>query len=110
MKKSESGWQSPTLKPQPVQLKVKYAPETIVPGELVVGNHIAQKFKCVGGEVVTLLWNGAFDNRERRCEKDLDEICRELFDMDFPSVESAWKRRLGSVSGWWQRVGMVLAE
>lgn len=110
MKKHESGYATPELESAPIRLNVKYSRETLIPGELVEGNHIAQRYKLVGGEIVTLLWQGAFDNTRGACEKDLDGICRELFDMDFPSVEAAWKRRLGSVSGWWQRVGMELSE
>lgn len=103
-------WPQPTLKSDPIPIKVKYASKTLIPGELIAGNHIAQTYKLVGGEVVNLQYYGAYDNRSGLCAKQLDDICRELFGMDFVSVEVAWKRRLGSVSGWWQWVGMELCE
>lgn len=110
MSRNKELWPKPELKANPIPIKAKYAPETLIPSELIDGNHVAQKYKLVGGEVITLQYKGAYDNRNGYCLSYLEDICRELFDMNFAAVELAWKRRLGSISGWWQRVGMVLCE
>lgn len=98
---------SPIPKPMPV----KYAPVVFIPTELTNGNHIAQKYKLAGGEVVTLRWLSTWNNTDGKYDKELDGLCRELYGMDFESVRAVWKRRLGGrLEDWWHKVEMNLSE
>lgn len=110
MRKPKKTLPEPMLRPEPIVIKAKFSDETLLPGEIVAGRHIAQKYKLAGGEIVTLVWTGVYDNIERGNDKELDKVCRELFGMGFDVVESAWKRRLGDIGGMWHRVRMMLSD
>lgn len=96
--------------PNPIALNLKFASVTIIPTNLTSGNHIAQRYKLSGGEVVTLRYLCTWDNEKGRCDKELDKECRSLFGMDFASVESVWRRRLGTLTEFWHKVEMNLSE
>lgn len=101
----------PPPSPIPKPMPVKYAPVVLIPSELTDGNHIAQKYKLSGGEVVTLRWIATWNNTNGRSDAELDKLCRELYGMDFESVKAVWQRRLGGrLENWWHKVEMNLSE
>lgn len=101
----------PSPSPIPKPMPVKYAPIVLIPSELTDGNHIAQKYKLSGGEIVTLRWIATWNNAGGRFDKELDKECRNLYGMDFESVKVVWQRRLGGrLEDWWHEVEMNLAE
>lgn len=110
MKKHNASAFAPVLQDDPINLPLKFSDSALIPGTLIEGNHIAQKYKLVGGEVVTFLCLGGYDNSDGYCAADLDALSRDMYGMDFPSIEAVWKRRLGSLSGFWHKVRMNLAE
>lgn len=95
--------------PKPIQ--VKYASQALIPSDITDGNHISQKYKLTGGEVVTLRWLTTWNNTNGKSDAELDKLCRELYDMDFESVKGVWQRRLGGrLENWWHKVEMNLSE
>lgn len=98
------------LNPTPISIPLKFSPTAIIPTELTDSKHVCQKYKLVGGEVVTLRFLGTWDNRKGRYDKILDKDCRELYDIDFASFRAVWKRRLGDVSEYWHKVEMERSE
>lgn len=101
---------APVLDPVPVPIKVKYASTAIIPSDLVSGKHLAQRYKLIGGEVVTLRWICTWNNESGVNDTELDAACREFYDMDFASVCAVWRRRIGNLSGYWSKVEMILSE
>lgn len=91
-------------------LKVKYSSIVLIPSELVNGDSLSQRYKLSGGEVVTLRYIGTWNNERGMFDKELDNLCRELYDMDFESVKAVWQRRIGRLENWWHKVEMNLSE
>lgn len=106
-----SNYQSPfPYDPYPIKVNVKFSPIAVIPSELTDGRHVAQKYKLVGGEVVTFRFLGTWDNRDGRYDKKFDKECQKLYNIDFDSFRNVWKRRLGALSGYWHKVEMELSE
>lgn len=95
---------------EPIQINVKFSPIALIPSELTDGKHVAQKYKLFGGEIVTFRFLGTWDNRKGEYDDMFDAECRKLYDIDFASFRSVWKRRLGALSEYWHKVQMELAE
>lgn len=105
------GYNSPfPLSTASINIPLKFTPLALIPSELTDGKHVAQTYKLTGGEVVTLRFIGTWDNRDGRYDGMLDAECRELYDIDFESVRSVWKRRLGSLSEYWHKVELERSE
>lgn len=98
------------LIPEPINVPLKFSSVAIIPSELTDRKHVCQKYKLVGGEVVTLRFLGTWDNRKGEYDDMFDKECRELYDIDFASFKSVWKRRLGALSEYWHKVELELAE
>lgn len=98
------------LNPTSINVPLKFTPVAIIPSELTDGKHVAQKYKLVGGEVVTFRFLGTWDNRNGCYDGHLEKLCRELYDIDFASVRNVWKRRLGALSEYWHKVEMIRTE
>lgn len=96
--------------PNPKSIPLKYAPVAIIPYELVADTHYLQKYKLVGGEIVTFQYRATTDNTYGTSEKYLNQWTQELYNMDFNSFQHIWKRRLGTLKGFWYRVKMELSE
>lgn len=98
------------LNPNPIQIPLKFSPVAIIPSELTDRKHYAQKYKLVGGQVVTFRFLGTWDNRNGKYDTMFDRECRKLFELDFETFRAVWKRRLGNLSEYWHKVEMQLAE
>ena len=98
------------LDPNPISVALKFAPFAVIPSELTDCKHVAQKYKLVGGEVVTFRFLGTWDNRSGCYDAMFDKECRNIYDIGFETVRAVWKRRLGALSEYWHKVEMILSE
>lgn len=91
----------------PKRIPMKYCSRAIIPDELVIGDSRSQPYILLTGQIVTFDFFGTYDNRRRMYPGLMERASMFYHGVPFDTLESAWRMRLGHLSGWWHGVILV---
>lgn len=91
-------------RPFVVPYNIKYNQTSILPWHLAQEGNPDALYQCVGGEVVKMEYLGLYDAEEPEDAQALNELCRELFGMEFNIILAVWARRRHDLPlrGWYK--------
>lgn len=85
-------------------LNLKYSEKALLPAELTENNAPGDTYILLTGERVVIKLLGTWDNTKGYSEKSLEAESQALYGLTFSQVSTAWKRRIGELSGWWSKI------
>ena len=78
--------------------------DALIPSQVRTGCDAKGVYRCLGGELVHIEWLMVCDNTKGACEKQLDSISKDLYNLPFTNIRSMWFARLKQVDGWWDKI------
>lgn len=96
-------------KPFVALCNIKYKEYSILPWHLSYEGNPDWLFGCIGGEVVKMEYLAKYDIDKAEDMESLNEVCKELFGMEFNIMMAVWaKRRPDLPLKVWYKVKMHL--
>jgi hypothetical protein len=92
---------------KPTRIKLRYAKKAIIPATLTHGDSVDQSYILYDNEIVKFRYLVTWDNSEDTYTRQISDICKEMYNMDYNRFKSEWYKRVSEIDNVWHLVEMV---